>query len=72
MTGKCCRECVKHSEHVGDRDYCQLWQSYIPGHPDTFYCSAFTRRNSAKPTGQTEENVENTVENIPPIQRKFV
>jgi hypothetical protein len=35
---------------------------------DTFYCSEFTRRNSAKKGGGEEE----TVNNIPPIQRRFV
>jgi hypothetical protein len=62
MTAKCCRECVKHSEHVGDRDYCQLWQSYIPGHPDTFYCSAFTRSSSAKVSVEQDKPLPSSIE----------
>jgi len=75
MTVKCCRDCV----YFEKRGHLQIpWCMgvlliRIPKDAiDTFYCSEFTRRNSAKPVGQKEENVENTADNIPPIQRRFV
>jgi len=59
MTAKCCRECV----HLGKQNIPKTgWLCANPiiqvvpnGQIDTFYCSAFTRRNSAKPVGQTED-----------------
>ena len=58
MTAKCCRDCV----HFEKRGHLQIpWCMgvlliRIPKDAiDTFYCSEFTRRNSAKKVGQTVE-----------------
>jgi hypothetical protein len=78
MTVKCCRDCLyaKTNSVFPNQAECDIWHTEVPPRPakstlDTFYCSSFTRRNSAKKVGRTEENIENN-EIIPPIQRRFV
>jgi hypothetical protein len=79
MTVKCCRDCLyaKTNSVFPNQAECDIWHTEVPPRPakstlDTFYCGAFTRRNSAKKVGQTEDNAENTESTIPPIQRRFV
>lgn len=83
MTVKCCRECIELGKSNLSRTGMICW-----GQPtvntstvviknealDTFYCSSFTRRNSAKKVGGTEETETETEVNtdIPTIQRRFV
>lgn len=82
MTGKCCRDCV----HFTGR-YCNAAvlgnsnQFRVSGgsmseieilQPDTFYCAAFTRRNSAKPIGGEEVTEDNTKDSTIPTHPKEV
>ena len=62
MTVKCCRDCLyaKTNSVFPNQAECDIWRTEVPPRPakstlDTFYCGAFTRRNSAKKIGQIEE-----------------
>ena len=74
MTVKCCRDCM----HLGKQNIPKTgWLCANPiiqivpnGQIDTFYCSAFTRRNSANKNSQSTQLEEE--QQLPPIQRRFV
>jgi len=84
MTVKCCRDCA-HLATINVTKLIQIKKCKLINiqfnvlevlNPDTFYCSAFTRRNSANKNTQDSQNTQNTQpeeeQQLPPIQRRFV
>ena len=67
MTVKCCRDCLyaKTNSVFPNQAECDIWHTEVPPRPakstlDTFYCGAFTRRNSANVS--VEQTIQETQE----------
>jgi ribosomal protein L32 len=79
MTVKCCRDCAKFNTTHRLKPYCALLRFTFedpnqPIDPDTFYCAAFTRRNSAKisveqETPSDEPNIDDSIKFCPNCER---
>lgn len=78
MTVKCCRDCLyaKTNSVFPNQAECDIWHTEVPPYPakstlDTFYCAAFTRRNSANKNSQNTQDTQPEEQQLPPIQRRF-